>query len=74
MVWYTAGAQKNLGPAGVTLLIGKKSLIDNPVRELPKMMPVWIVRQEGRAIQHASDLWGVFDGGRSSSGSWLRAG
>ncbi|MEM7623106.1 MAG: 3-phosphoserine/phosphohydroxythreonine transaminase [Planctomycetota bacterium] len=33
-----AGAQKNLGPAGVTLLIARKSLIEEPVRSLPDMM------------------------------------
>jgi phosphoserine aminotransferase len=33
-----AGAQKNLGPSGVTLLIARKDLIQEPVRALPKMM------------------------------------
>ena len=33
-----AGAQKNLGPSGITLIIAKKSIIENPVRELPQMM------------------------------------
>ncbi len=33
-----AGAQKNLGPSGVTLLIARKDLIKEPVRPLPKMM------------------------------------
>lgn len=33
-----AGAQKNLGPSGTTLLIGRKALVENPVRELPQMM------------------------------------
>lgn len=33
-----AGAQKNLGPAGVTLLIARKDLIEEPVRALPDMM------------------------------------
>ena len=32
-----AGAQKNLGPAGITLLIGKKDIVRNPVRDLPSM-------------------------------------
>lgn len=44
-----AGAQKNLGPSGVTLLIGKKSIIDNPVRDLPKMMRFGLcAKKEGR--------------------------
>ncbi|GJM19136.1 MAG: 3-phosphoserine/phosphohydroxythreonine aminotransferase [Phycisphaeraceae bacterium] len=33
-----AGAQKNLGPSGITLLIARKDLIEKPVRELPQMM------------------------------------
>ncbi|USN98203.1 MAG: 3-phosphoserine/phosphohydroxythreonine transaminase [Phycisphaeraceae bacterium] len=33
-----AGAQKNLGPSGIVLVIAKKSLIEEPVRELPQMM------------------------------------
>lgn len=33
-----AGAQKNLGPSGIVLVIAKKSLIETPVRELPQMM------------------------------------
>ena len=33
-----AGAQKNLGPSGITLVIARKSLIENPVRDLPQMM------------------------------------
>lgn len=32
-----AGAQKNLGPAGITLLIARKDLVAEPVRELPQM-------------------------------------
>ncbi|MEX0876825.1 MAG: 3-phosphoserine/phosphohydroxythreonine transaminase [Phycisphaerales bacterium] len=44
-----AGAQKNLGPSGITLLIGKKELINNPVRELPKMMQYGLcAKKEGR--------------------------
>ncbi|GAB4385388.1 MAG: 3-phosphoserine/phosphohydroxythreonine transaminase [Phycisphaerales bacterium] len=33
-----AGAQKNLGPAGITLLIARKDLVREPVRDLPTMM------------------------------------
>jgi phosphoserine aminotransferase len=33
-----AGAQKNLGPAGITLVIARKGLIAEPVRDLPTMM------------------------------------
>jgi len=44
-----AGAQKNLGPSGITLLIARKDLIENPVRELPKMMQYGLMaKKEGR--------------------------
>ena len=33
-----AGAQKNLAPAGVTIVIVKKGLSDNPVKECPTML------------------------------------
>lgn len=33
-----AGAQKNLGPSGTTLIIARKDLVNEPVRELPQMM------------------------------------
>lgn len=33
-----AGAQKNLGPSGTTLVIARRDLIAEPVRELPTMM------------------------------------
>jgi len=33
-----AVAQKNLGPAGVTLIIARKSFIQNPVRDLPDVL------------------------------------
>jgi phosphoserine aminotransferase len=33
-----AGAQKNLGPAGVTVALARKALVDKPVRDLPTML------------------------------------
>jgi phosphoserine aminotransferase len=33
-----AGAQKNLGPAGVTVVLARKALVANPVRDLPTML------------------------------------
>jgi phosphoserine aminotransferase len=33
-----AGAQKNLGPAGVTLLVMRRDLVERKVRELPTML------------------------------------
>lgn len=44
-----AGAQKNLGPSGITLLIARKDLIEEPVRELPTMMRYGLhAENEGR--------------------------
>ncbi len=33
-----AGAQKNIGPAGVTLVIARREMLQSPVRELPAML------------------------------------
>jgi phosphoserine aminotransferase len=33
-----AGAQKNLGPSGVTVVVLRKDLVDRPVRDLPTML------------------------------------
>ncbi|MEZ6242883.1 MAG: 3-phosphoserine/phosphohydroxythreonine transaminase [Phycisphaerales bacterium] len=44
-----AGAQKNLGPSGITLLIARKDLVAEPVRELPTMMQFGVhAENEGR--------------------------
>ncbi len=44
-----AGAQKNLGPAGITLVIARKDLIASPPRALPKMMQYRLhAEKEGR--------------------------
>lgn len=44
-----AGAQKNLGPSGITLLIARKDLIETPVRKLPMMMQFGLhAKKEGR--------------------------
>ena len=54
-----AGAQKNLGPSGITLLMAKKSIIDNPVRELPKMMQFGLMaKKEGR--YNTPNTFGVY--------------
>lgn len=44
-----AGAQKNLGPSGITLLIARRDLIESPARELPQMMQFGLhAKKEGR--------------------------
>jgi len=44
-----AGAQKNLGPSGITLVVARKDLIAEPVRELPMMMRFGVhAEKEGR--------------------------
>jgi phosphoserine aminotransferase len=42
-----AGAQKNLGPAGVTLVIIRRDLLERPVRELPSMLRYAIHAKNG---------------------------
>ena len=54
-----AGAQKNLGPSGITLLIARKDLIEKPVRELPKMMDFGLIaKKEGR--YNTPNTFGVY--------------
>mgnify|MGYP003302619883 CR=1 FL=1 len=38
LAYVYAGAQKNIGPAGTTLVVIKKSLLDNICREVPSML------------------------------------
>jgi len=65
-----AGAQKNLGPSGTTLLIAKKSIIDNPVRELPKMMQFGLMaKKEGR--YNTPNTFGVYLMGQVFE--WIKA-
>jgi len=42
-----AGAQKNLGPAGVTLVILREDLLERPARELPTMLRYSTHAQKG---------------------------
>jgi len=65
-----AGAQKNLGPSGITLLIGRKDLIEEPVRELPKMMHYGLIaKKEGRF--NTPPTFGVYLMGEVFK--WIRA-
>lgn len=54
-----AGAQKNLGPSGITLVMAKKDIINNRVRDLPKMMQFdLIAKKEGR--YNTPNTFGVY--------------
>jgi phosphoserine aminotransferase len=54
-----AGAQKNLGPAGITLVIARKDIIAEPVRELPQRAQFRNhAEQEGR--YHTPPTFGVY--------------
>ena len=65
-----AGAQKNLGPSGITLLIARKDLIAEPVRELPKMMHYGLIAdKEGRF--NTPPTFGVYLMGEVFK--WIRA-
>ena len=58
-----AGAQKNLGPAGITLVIARKDLIAEPPRELPTMMQYRVhAEKEGR--YNTPPTFGVYLMGR----------
>lgn len=56
-----AGAQKNLGPAGVTLVIARRELIARPVRELPVMQRY---QRSGGALHNTPPTFGIYVMGR----------
>ena len=57
-----AGAQKNLGPSGVTVVIIREDLLARSADALPTMLNYKVAGGERLALQHAA--------GRSASTSW----
>jgi len=65
-----AGAQKNLGPAGTTLVILRKDLLDRCVRELPSMLRYDLLAKEDSRY-NTPPVFGVYIIGRVFK--WLLA-
>jgi phosphoserine aminotransferase len=64
-----AGAQKNLGPSGVTLVILRRDLLERRVRELPSMLD-YATHAEGGSLYNTPPVFCVYVMGRVLR--WLR--
>ncbi len=58
-----AGAQKNLGPSGVTLVVVRRDLLDAPVRELPTMLRYATHAEQG-SLYNTPPTFGIYVMGR----------
>lgn len=54
-----AGAQKNLAPAGVTLVIAKRSLIQNPLAVCPTMLK-WKVQDRNGSLYNTPPCFSIY--------------
>ncbi len=54
-----AGAQKNLAPAGVTLVIAKRSLIQDPLAICPTMLR-WKVQDENKSLYNTPPCFPIY--------------
>lgn len=54
-----AGAQKNLAPAGVTIVIAKRSLIQEPLAICPTMLK-WKVQDENKSLYNTPPCFSIY--------------
>ncbi len=54
-----AGAQKNLAPAGVTIVIAKRSLIQDPLKYCPTMLK-WKVQDENGSLYNTPPAFSIY--------------
>lgn len=54
-----AGAQKNLAPAGVTLVIAKRSLIQEPLSICPTMLK-WKIQDENKSLYNTPPCFPIY--------------
>lgn len=60
---FYAGAQKNLGPAGVTLVILRRDLLERSVRELPAMLR-YATHAKADSLYNTPSSFGIYLMGR----------
>jgi phosphoserine aminotransferase len=58
-----AGAQKNIGPAGVTLVIARRDLVERSVRELPTMLR-YATHAKEHSLYNTPPSFGIYLMGR----------
>ena len=54
-----AGAQKNIGPSGLCVMIVKKDLLGNPNKLCPKLMN-WTVQADKGSMYNTPNTWGIY--------------
>ena len=54
-----AGAQKNLAPAGVTIVIAKRSLIQDPLKICPTMLK-WKIQDENGSLYNTPPAFSIY--------------
>ena len=54
-----AGAQKNIGPSGLCVMIVKKDLLGNANKLCPKLMN-WTVQSEKGSMYNTPNTWGIY--------------
>ncbi|MBO5327844.1 MAG: 3-phosphoserine/phosphohydroxythreonine transaminase [Clostridia bacterium] len=54
-----AGAQKNLAPAGVTIVIAKRELIQNPLKICPTMLK-WKIQDENGSLYNTPPCFSIY--------------
>lgn len=64
-----AGAQKNLGPAGVTLVVLRRALLQRAARELPAMLR-YALHAENNSLYNTPPAFGIYVMGRVFA--WLQ--
>lgn len=54
-----AGAQKNIGPSGVTVVITRDDLLSDPPRDLPPLLTYKAIAENG-SLLNTPNTWGVY--------------
>ena len=54
-----AGAQKNLAPAGVTIVIARRDLIQDPLKICPTMLK-WKVQDENGSLYNTPPCFSIY--------------
>ncbi len=54
-----AGAQKNLGPAGICLMLIRKDLLGKESPLCPKLMN-WALQEKGESMVNTPNTWGIY--------------
>jgi len=54
-----AGAQKNIGPSGLCVMVVRKDLLGNPSKICPKLMN-WTVQADKGSMYNTPNTWGIY--------------